>query len=216
MSTSAAVAGTVVEVRHPLVQHKLGLIRDGSTTTQEFRQLVNETTLLLTYEATKDMPTEEVEVSTPLERTVVPRISGKKVAVCPILRAGVGMLEGVLSLIPSARVGFIGLYRDEETLQPVEYFVKLPADIFRRDVLLLDPMLATGNSTAAAVATVKAAGADSIRLIALIAAPEGVERLHADHPDVAVVVASIDRGLNEKGYILPGLGDAGDRLYGTK
>jgi uracil phosphoribosyltransferase len=216
MSTPAAVAGSVVEVRHPLVQHKLGLLREGSTTTQEFRQLVNETTLLLTYEATKDMPTEEVEISTPLERTMVQRISGKKVAVCPILRAGVGMLEGVLSLIPSARVGFIGLYRDEETLQPIEYYVKLPADIFRRDVLLLDPMLATGNSTAAAVASVKAAGAESIRLIALIAAPEGIERLHSDHPDVAIVVASIDRGLNEKGYILPGLGDAGDRLYGTK
>ena len=216
MSTPAAVAGAVVEVRHPLVQHKLGLLRDGSTTTQEFRQLVNETTLLLTYEATKDMATEEVEISTPLERTSVQRISGKKVAVCPILRAGVGMLEGVLSLIPSARVGFIGMYRDEETLQPVEYFVKLPADIFRRDVLLLDPMLATGNSTAAAVATVKAVGAESIRLIALLAAPEGIERLQAEHPDVAIVVASIDRGLNEKGYILPGLGDAGDRLYGTK
>ena len=216
MSTPAAVAGSVVEVRHPLVQHKLGLLREGSTTTQEFRQLVNETTLLLTYEATKDMPTEEVEISTPLERTMVQRISGKKVAVCPILRAGVGMLEGVLSLIPSARVGFIGLYRDEETLQPIEYYVKLPADIFRRDVLLLDPMLATGNSTAAAVASVKAAGAESIRLIALIAAPEGIERLHSDHPDVAIVVASIDRGLNDKGYILPGLGDAGDRLYGTK
>ena len=216
MSTPAAVAGAVVEVRHPLVQHKLGLLREGSTTTQEFRQLVNETTLLLTYEATKDMATEEVEISTPLERTTVQRISGKKVAVCPILRAGVGMLEGVLSLIPSARVGFIGLYRDEETLQPVEYFVKLPADIFRRDVLLLDPMLATGNSTAAAVASVKAAGAESIRLIALLAAPEGIERLHAEHPDVAIVVAAIDRGLNEKGYILPGLGDAGDRLYGTK
>ena len=216
MSTPAAVAGSVVEVRHPLVQHKLGLLRDGSTTTQEFRQLVNETTLLLTYEATKGMPTEEVEISTPLERTTVQRISGKKVAVCPILRAGVGMLEGVLSLIPSARVGFIGLYRDEETLQPVEYFLKLPADIFRRDVLLLDPMLATGNSTAAAVASVKGAGAESIRLIALIAAPEGIERLQAEHPDVAIVVASIDRGLNEKGFILPGLGDAGDRLYGTK
>jgi uracil phosphoribosyltransferase len=216
MSAPAAVAGSVIEVRHPLVQHKLGLIRDGSTTTQEFRQLVNETTLLLTYEATKDMPTEEVEVSTPLERTSVQRISGKKVAVCPILRAGVGMLEGVLSLIPSARVGFIGLYRNEETLQPVEYYVKLPADTFRRDVLLLDPMLATGNSTAAAVAAVKAAGAESIRMIALIAAPEGIERLHGEHPDVAIVVASIDRELNEKGYIVPGLGDAGDRLYGTK
>ena len=206
----------VVEVTHPLVQHKLGLLRDVATPTQMFRQLVNELTLLLTYEATKDLATEEAEISTPLERMAVQRISGKKVAVCPILRAGVGMLDGVLSLIPGARVGFIGLYRNEETLEPVEYYVKLPADIADRDVILLDPMLATGNSTAAAVASVKAAGAQSIRLIAVIAAPEGIDRLHGEHPDVAIVVAAIDRGLNEKGYILPGLGDAGDRLYGTK
>ena len=206
----------VVEVTHPLVQHKLGLLRDVSTPTQMFRQLVNEVTLLLTYEATKDLATEEVEISTPLERMTVQKISGKKVAVCPILRAGVGMLDGVLSLIPGARVGFIGLYRNEETLEPVEYYVKLPADIADRDVILLDPMLATGNSTAAAVATVKAGGAQSVRLIAVIAAPEGIDRLHGEHPDVAIVVAAIDRGLNEKGYILPGLGDAGDRLYGTK
>jgi uracil phosphoribosyltransferase len=206
----------VVEVTHPLVQHKLGLLRDAATPTQMFRQLVNELTLLLTYEATKDLATEEVEISTPLERMTVQKISGKKVAVCPILRAGVGMLDGVLSLIPGARVGFIGLYRNEETLEPVEYYVKLPADIADRDVILLDPMLATGNSTAAAVATVKAAGAQSVRLIAIIAAPEGIDRLHGEHPDVAIVVAAIDRGLNEKGYILPGLGDAGDRLYGTK
>ena len=144
------------------------------------------------------------------------RITGKKVAVCPILRAGVGMLDSVLSLIPGARVGFIGLYRNEETLQPVEYYVKLPDDLPERDVILLDPMLATGNSTAAAVETVKRAGARSIRLISLIAAPEGIERIHRDHPDISIVVASIDRGLNEKGYIVPGLGDAGDRLYGTK
>jgi uracil phosphoribosyltransferase len=206
----------VVEVTHPLVQHKLGLLRDAATPTQMFRQLVNEVTLLLTYEATKDLATEEVEISTPLERMTVQKISGKKVAVCPILRAGVGMLDGVLSLIPGARVGFIGLYRNEETLEPVEYYVKLPADIADRDVILLDPMLATGNSTAAAVASVKAAGAQSIRLIAIIAAPEGIDRLHGEHPDVAIVVAAIDRGLNDKGYILPGLGDAGDRLYGTK
>ena len=144
------------------------------------------------------------------------RISGKKVAICPILRAGIGMLDAVLSLIPAARVGFIGLYRNEETLEPVEYYVKLPNDIAERDVILLDPMLATGNSTAAAVATVKAAGAHSVRLIALIAAPEGIERLHREHPDVPVVVAGIDRGIDERGYILPGLGDAGDRLFGTK
>jgi uracil phosphoribosyltransferase len=206
----------VVVVDHPLVQHKLGLLRDRTTPTQVFRQLVDELTLLLTYEATKEMATEEVEIETPLERTTVERISGKKVAVCPILRAGVGMLDGVLSLISGARVGFIGLYRNEETLEPVEYYVKLPQDVAQRDVILLDPMLATGNSTAAAVATVKAAGAQSIRLIAIIAAPEGIERIQAEHPNVAIVVAALDRELNERGYILPGLGDAGDRLYGTR
>ena len=206
----------VTEVMHPLVQHKLGLLRDVTTTTQMFRQLVNELTLLLTYEATKDLADEEIEIETPLERTAARRISGKKVAVCPILRAGVGMLDAVLSLVPGARVGFIGLFRDEETLEPVEYFVKLPGDISDRDVILLDPMLATGNSTAAAIETVKRAGATSIRLIALIAAPEGIERVHRQHPEVPIVVASVDRGLNDKGFILPGLGDAGDRLYGTK
>ncbi len=210
------MSGSVVQVDHPLVQHKLGLLRDAGTDTQLFRQLVNELTLLLTYEATKDLATETVEVETPLERTTVRRISGKKVAVCPILRAGMGMLDGVLSLISGARVGFIGLYRDEETLHPVEYYVKLPHDIAKRDVILLDPMLATGNSTAAAVARVKEAGATSIRLIALIAAPEGLANILEHHPDVRIVVAGIDRGLNEKGYIVPGLGDAGDRLYGTK
>ncbi|MGH3066590.1 MAG: uracil phosphoribosyltransferase [Gaiellaceae bacterium] len=204
------------EVAHPLVQHKLGLLRDTTTTTQMFRQLVNELTLLLTYEATKDLADEEIEIETPLETTTARRISGKKVAVCPILRAGIGMLDAVLSLVPGARVGFIGLFRDEETLEPVEYYVKLPGDIADRDVILLDPMLATGNSTAAAIETVKRVGATSIRLIALIAAPEGIARVHSEHPDVPIVVASVDRGLNEKGYILPGLGDAGDRLYGTK
>jgi uracil phosphoribosyltransferase len=206
----------VVVVDHPLVQHKLGLLRDRTTPTQVFRQLVDELTLLLTYEATKEMATEEIAIETPLERMTAQRISGKKVAVCPILRAGVGMLDGVLSLISGARVGFIGLYRNEETLEPVEYYVKLPQDIAQRDVILLDPMLATGNSTAAAVSTVKRAAAQSIRLIAIIAAPEGIERLQAEHPDVTVVVAAIDRELNDRGYILPGLGDAGDRLYGTK
>jgi uracil phosphoribosyltransferase len=207
---------TVTVVTHPLVQHKLGLLRDVTTTTQMFRQLVNDLTLLLTYEATKDLADEEVEIETPLEHTTARRISGKKVAVCPILRAGVGMLDAVLSLVPGARVGFIGLFRDEETLEPVEYFVKLPGDIADRDVILLDPMLATGNSTTAAIETVKRAGATSVRLIALIAAPEGITRVHRDHPETPIVVAGIDRGLNDKGFILPGLGDAGDRLYGTK
>jgi len=206
----------VTEVRHPLVQHKLSYLRDKETPTVLFRQLVEEVTLLLTYEATKDLPTEDVMIETPLEVAPFPRVSGKKVAICPILRAGLGMLDGVLSLISGARVGFIGLYRNEETLQPVEYYVKLPADVADRDVILLDPMLATGNSTAHAVKVVKDAGATSVRLIAIIAAPEGVERVLEEAPDVQIVVAAIDRGLNERGYIVPGLGDAGDRLYGTK
>jgi uracil phosphoribosyltransferase len=214
--SSPAVTGQLVEVTHPLVQHKLGLLRDADTPTQVFRQLVNELTLLLTYEATKELATEDAEISTPLERTTAQRISGKKVAVCPILRAGIGMLDGVLSLISGARVGFIGLYRNEETLEPVEYYVKLPNDIGERDVILLDPMLATGRSTSYATALVKDAGAESVRLIALIAAPEGIEHMQSEHPDVTIVVAAVDRELNEKGYILPGLGDAGDRLFGTK
>jgi uracil phosphoribosyltransferase len=212
----SVAAGNVTEVLHPLARHKLGLLRERTTSTADFRRLVDELTLLLTYEATKDFPVEQVEIETPLELTVVERISGKKVAVCPVLRAGLGMLDGVLSLISGARVGFIGLYRDEETLQPVEYFVKLPNDIAERDVIVLDPMLATGNSTAAAIETIKAAGATSIVVIAIIAAPEGIERVLADHPDVRIVVSSIDRGLNEHGFIVPGLGDAGDRLYATR
>jgi len=206
----------VTQVTHPLVRHKLGLLRDRHTDTEMFRRLVNELTLLLTYEATKDMDVEEIVIETPLEQTTAYRIPGKKVSVCPILRAGVGMLDGVLSLIPVARVGFIGLYRNEETLEPVEYYVKLPHDVAEREVLLLDPMLATGNSTAAAVTTLKNAGAAQITLISLIAAPEGVAHIERDHPDVRIVVASIDSHLNEKGFIVPGLGDAGDRLYGTK
>ncbi len=207
---------SVTQVTHPLVRHKLGLLRDVRTDTEMFRRLVNELTLLLTYEATKDIELEDVDVETPLEWTRSERIPGKKIAVCPILRAGVGMLDGVLSLIPVARVGFIGLYRNEETLEPVEYYVKLPTDVAERDVLVLDPMLATGNSTAAAVTTLKNAGARHVTVIALIAAPEGVGRVEREHPDVHIVVASLDSHLNEKGYIVPGLGDAGDRLYGTK
>jgi uracil phosphoribosyltransferase len=207
---------SVTEVRHPLVLHKLSYLRDKDTPTVHFRKLVEEVTLLLTYEATKDLALEDVEINTPLERAPVPRISGKKVAVCPILRAGLGMLDGVLTLISGARVGFIGLYRNEETLQPVEYYVKLPQDVADRDVILLDPMLATGNSTAHAVRLVKAAGASNVRLISIIAAPEGIANIQETHPDVQIVVAAIDRQLNERGYIVPGLGDAGDRLYGTK
>jgi uracil phosphoribosyltransferase len=203
VSTETAAGVTVVT--HPLVQHKLSYLRDKDTPTVHFRKLANEVTLLLTYEATKDFPTEEAEIETPLERTTVERIAGKKVAVCPVLRAGLGMLDGVLSLVSSARVGFIGLYRDEETLQPVE-----------RDAIVLDPMLATGRSSAAAVAAVKNAGARSVTLVCLVAAPEGIEHLQSEHPDVRIVTAAVDRGLNERGYIVPGLGDAGDRLYGTK
>jgi uracil phosphoribosyltransferase len=211
-----AHAMPVTEVRHPLIQHKLSYLRDKDTPTVHFRKLVEEVTLLLTYEATKDLPTEQVEIETPLERAPFPRISGKKVAVCPILRAGLGMLDGVLTLISGARVGFIGLYRDETTLQPVEYYVKLPQDVADRDVILLDPMLATGNSTAHAVKLVKDAGASSVRLISIIAAPEGIDNIQTAYPDVQIVVAAIDRQLNERGYIVPGLGDAGDRIYGTK
>ena len=216
MSVETKTRAPVTVIAHPLVQHKLSYLRDKRTSTGDFRRLVSELTTLLTYEATKDFPTETVRVQTPLEWTEVQRISGKKVAVCPVLRAGIGMLDGVLSLVSGARVGFIGLYRDEETLAPVEYYLKLPADLGVRDAIVLDPMLATGNSCAAAVAAVKAGGARSVRLIALVAAPEGIERLQAEHPDVPIFCASIDRELNARGYIMPGLGDAGDRLYGTK
>jgi uracil phosphoribosyltransferase len=213
---SATATGRLTHVTHPLVQHKLSYLRDKSTPTVHFRKLVEEVTLLLVYEATKEFPTEEVEIETPLERTRVPRIAGKKVAVCPVLRAGVGMLDGVLSLISSARVGFIGMYRDEETLEAVQYFVKLPDDMSDRDAIVLDPMLATGNSSTAAITVVKEAGAKSVVLVCLVAAPPGIDRVHAEHPDVHIVCAAIDRGLNERGFIVPGLGDAGDRLYGTK
>jgi uracil phosphoribosyltransferase len=202
---------TVVE--HPLIRHKLGYLRDRETPTVHFRKLANEITLLLTYEATKGMPTEE---ETPLERMTVQRISGKKVAVCPVLRAGVGMLDGVLSLVSSARVGFVGMYRDEETLEPVQYYLKLPEDLAERDAIVLDPMLATGHSSCAAIGAVKEAGAQSVTLVCIVAAPPGIEEVHRQHPDVHIVCAAVDRGLDERGFIVPGLGDAGDRLYGTK
>jgi uracil phosphoribosyltransferase len=210
------VSGKLTVVSHPLVQHKLSYLRDRETPTVHFRKLANEVTLLLTYEATKDFATEPVEIDTPLERMTAARISGKKVAVCPVLRAGLGMLDGVLSLVSSARVGFLGMYRDEETLQPVEYYVKLPGDLDQRDAIVLDPMLATGNSSVAALATVKNAGARSVILVCLVSAPEGIEHVHAEHPGVHIVTAAIDRGLDERGFIVPGLGDAGDRLYGTR
>ncbi len=208
--------GRVVIVDHPLAQHKLGLLRDSSTTTKDFRHLVGELAAFLCYEATGELDLEPVEVDTPLERTTVHRVSGKKVAVVAVLRAGLGMLDAVLDLVPVARVGFVGMYRDERTLEPVEYYSKLPRDLGRRDVLLLDPMLATGGSAAAAVSLCKQAGATRISLLAVVSAPDGLRRVHRDHPDVTVYTAAVDRGLDDDGYILPGLGDAGDRLFGTR
>src|SRR5438105_10527861 len=204
--------GRLIHVKHPLVQHKLSYLRDKTTPTVHFRKLVNELTLLLTYEATRELPLEDAPIETPLEQMTAQRISGKKVAVCPVLRAGMGMLDGVLSLVSSARVGFIGLYRDEETLQPVQYYVKLPTDLSERDAIVLDPMLATGHSSAAAIDAVKEAGAQSVTLVCIVAAPPGVATIHERHPDVHIVCAAVDRGLNERGFIVPGLGDAGDRL----
>lgn len=215
-STSTQITGKVVEVKHPLVQHKLTLLRSIHTDTRDFRALTSEIATLVCYEATKDLATEKMTVTTPLEETTGYQVSGKKVGVVPILRAGLGMLDGVMQLLPVARVGFIGLYRDEETLEPHAYYGKLPPDLAERDVLLLDPMLATGGSVSAAIDSVKEQGANSIKLLSVIAAPEGIERVHADHPDTDIYVACIDRQLNEVGYIVPGLGDAGDRLFGTR
>jgi len=201
---------------HPLIQHKLAILRDARTPTKDFRDLVAEIAMLMAYEVTKDLPTEPVELDTPLERTTGRRVAGKKLTLVPILRAGLGMVEGISRLIPSARVGHIGLYRNEETLEPVDYYFKAPSAREQRDFFLLDPMLATGGSAVAACATLKHAGARSIRFLCIVAAPVGVERLAAAHPDVPVYAAALDRQLNDKGYILPGLGDAGDRIFGTR
>jgi uracil phosphoribosyltransferase len=203
-------------VDHPLVQHKLTLMRDRETSTASFRRLLREISLLLAYEVTRDLELDSVEIETPLQRMRAPILAGKKLALISILRAGNGLLDGVLELIPSARVGFIGLYRDEATLQPVQYYYKVPPDLAHRPVIVVDPMLATGNSSAAAVDLLKRDGATDIRFLCLLAAPEGVERMHAAHPDVRIVCAALDERLNEKGYIMPGLGDAGDRMFGTK
>lgn len=203
-------------VDHPLIQHKISLLRNKATGTKEFRDLVNEIAMLLCYEATRDLPTEEVEIETPVSVAHTKVLAGRKLALVPILRAGMGMLDGMLTLIPAAKVGFIGLYRDESTLQPVEYFCKLPSDIEERDVLVLDPMLATGGSASDAISQIKKHGARHIKFICLIAAPEGIEALHTAHPDVDIYIAAKDECLNENGYIVPGLGDAGDRIYGTK
>ncbi len=205
---------TVVE--HPLVQHKLTLMREKSTSTASFRQLLREISLLLGYEALKDLPITEIAIDTPLTEMRAPVLAGKKLALISILRAGNGLLDGILELAPAARVGFVGLYRDEETLKPVQYYCKVPADLADRPVLVVDPMLATGNSSAAAVDLLKERGAHDIRFLCLLAAPEGVERMRQAHPDVRIVTAALDEKLNEKGYIVPGLGDAGDRMFGTK
>ena len=207
---------TPMIVEHPLLQHKISLLRNKATGTKEFRDLVNEIAMLLCYEATRDLPTEEVEIETPVSVARTKVLAGRKLALVPILRAGMGMLDGMLTLIPAAKVGFIGLYRDESTLQPVEYFCKLPSDIEARDVLVLDPMLATGGSASDAISQIKKHGARHIKFICLIAAPEGIEALHTAHPDVDIYIASKDERLNENGYIVPGLGDAGDRIFGTK
>lgn len=201
---------------HPLIKHKLALLRDKKTPVKDFRDLVGEIAMLMAYEVTKDLPTEQIEIDTPLEHMAAERVAGKKLALVPVLRAGLGMVDGILRLIPSARVGHIGLYRDHETLLPVDYYFKVPSAREQRDFFLLDPMLATGGSAAAACTTLRKVGARSIRLLSIVAAPEGVQKMLDAHPDIPVYAAALDRELNKHGYILPGLGDAGDRLFGTK
>ena len=201
---------------HPLIQHKVTLLRDKNTSSKEFRELVSEIAVLMGYEVTRDLPLMEVEVETPIAVAKAKVISGKKLAVVPILRAGLGMADGFLKLVPMARVGHIGIYRDHETLEPIEYYCKLPSDIDERDVVLVDPMLATGGSASGAVNFLKKRNVKNIKFMCLIASPEGIHRLHTDHPDVAIYCAAVDEKLNEHGYIVPGLGDAGDRLFGTK
>jgi len=203
-------------VDHPLVQHKLSLLRQRSRSTNSFRRLVHEIALLMAYEVTRSMPTHEVEIETPLERTVGRQIDGKKIVLVPILRAGVGLLDGVLDVVPGARVGHIGLYRDPTTLRAVEYYFKMPEAMHSRDAIVLDPMLATGNSAVAAIDRLKQTGPRSIRFVCLIACPQGVRRLHDAHPEVPIHTAAVDRELDADGYIRPGLGDAGDRIFGTK
>lgn len=208
--------GKIVVLDHPLIKHKLTFIRDKNTGSKEFRELVKEVSILMAYEVTRDLTLEEIEIETPVMKTKAQVISGKKLGLVPILRAGLGMVDGMLNLLPAAKVGHIGLYRDPETLKPVEYYCKLPQDIGERDLIVLDPMLATGGSAIAAIQFLKDKGSTSIKFVCLIAAPEGIEELQRIHPDVDIYVASIDERLNEHAYIVPGLGDAGDRLFGTK
>ena len=206
----------VVILEHPLIQHKLSILRDKNTSTKDFRQLINEISMLMIYEATRDLPLEEVEVETPIAVAKCKHIAGRKLAFVPILRAGLGMVDGALQLVPSARIGHIGLYRDETTLKPVEYFCKLPKDIDQRDVFVVDPMLATGGSAIDAISQIKQRGPRKITFMCTIAAPEGIKALQEAHPDVDIYCAACDSHLNEIGYIVPGVGDAGDRIFGTK
>lgn len=208
--------GKVTVIDHVLVNHKIAILRDEKTKTKQFRELIEEIATLIAYEALKDLPTREIEVKTPLEVTKQTIVVENSVAIIPILRAGLGMVNGVLTLLPTAKVGHIGLYRDEETLEPKEYYCKLPDGIENKMAILLDPMLATGGSASAAIGFLKDRGVKNIKLMSVLGVPEGIERVHRDHPDVDIYVAKVDRCLNEKGYILPGLGDAGDRLFGTK
>ena len=203
-------------MNHPLIQHKISMLRNKNTGTNEFRKLVEEIGILMGYEALRDLPVEDVEVETPIETCMTPMIAGKKLAIVPVLRAGLGMVDGMLAMIPAAKVGHIGLYRDPETLEPVEYYCKLPADCANREVFVVDPMLATGGSSSAAIQMLKDKGVKNIRLMCIIAAPEGVKKMQEDHPDVDVYIGALDDHLNEHGYIVPGLGDAGDRIFGTK
>ena len=206
----------VVVFDHPLIQHKLSILRDEKTSVKEFRELVSEIAMLMCYEATRDLPLEEVDVQTPVAVAKCRRIAGKKLAIVPILRAGLGMVDGMVSMMPNVKVGHIGLFRDPDTKEPVKYYFKMPADIAERDVIVVDPMLATGGSAAAAIDFLKADGVKHIKLMSIIGAPEGVERMQKEHPDVDIFVAALDDHLNEHAYIVPGLGDAGDRIFGTK
>lgn len=208
--------GKLYVLDHPLIQHKLTFIRDENTGTKQFRELVNEVALLMGFEITRNMQTKEIDVKTPITTCKAKVLSGKKIGLIPILRAGLGMVDGMLQLVPAAKVGHVGLYRDPKTFQPVEYYVKLPTDISERELIVLDPMLATGGSASDAIASLKKHGGKSINLMCLVAAPEGVELIQKNHPDVDIYIGALDEGLNEKGYIVPGLGDAGDRLFGTK
>ena len=208
--------GKVIITDHPLIQHKITFIRDKNTGPKSFRELVKEVSLLMAYEVTRDLPLEEIEIETPICETKSKVISGKKLGIIPILRAGLGMVEGILELIPAAKVGHVGLYRDPETLKPVEYYCKLPTDVEERDLIVLDPMLATGGSASAAIQFLKNKGVSNIKLVCLIASAQGIEAIQKEHGDVDIYVASIDEKLNENAYIVPGLGDAGDRLFGTK